>query len=181
MGPGGRIDPVWGLMTLYTIAEVLIISLLVMPMPSNALRGKIQGAVSRLWHGQEYVKKTSWVLLTLNSYYFYDAMHNLLEANKIVAATCESHQQHLYFQRNAMISGGSVFLFFVMRRLLDIQGQLYSMRALAKEAAGQQQQLLLTAGSAGDEQQRLLSKTLTRMARSSVDDGEPVPVGTKRD
>lgn len=32
-----------GLMTLYTIAEVLIISLLVMPMPSNALRGKIQG------------------------------------------------------------------------------------------------------------------------------------------
>jgi hypothetical protein len=74
-----------------------------------------------------------------------------------------------------------VFLFFVMRRLLDIQGQLYSMRALAKEAAGQQQQLLLTAGSAGDEQQRLLSKTLTRMARSSVDDGEAVPVGSKRD
>lgn len=31
------------LMTLYTIAEVLVISLLVMPMPSNALRGKIQG------------------------------------------------------------------------------------------------------------------------------------------
>lgn len=84
-------------MALYTIAEVIIISLLVMPMPSNALRGKIQGqsvapaglaphqhnsthaahlhwlwlmhtgAVSRLWHSQEYVKKTSWVLLTLNS------------------------------------------------------------------------------------------------------------------
>jgi hypothetical protein len=35
-----------------------------------------------------------------------DAMHNLLEANKIVAATCESQQQHLYFQRNALISGG---------------------------------------------------------------------------
>jgi hypothetical protein len=35
-----------------------------------------------------------------------DAMHNLLQANKIVAATCESQQQHLYFQRNALISGG---------------------------------------------------------------------------
>lgn len=28
---------------MYTIAEVIVISLLVMPMPSNALRGKIQG------------------------------------------------------------------------------------------------------------------------------------------
>jgi hypothetical protein len=73
----------------------------------------------------------------------------------------------------------SVFLFFVMRRLLDIQGQLYAMRALAKEASTQQQ-LLLTAGSAGDEQQRLLSKTLSKMARSSVD-GEPVAVDNKRD
>lgn len=73
----------------------------------------------------------------------------------------------------------SVFLFFVMRRLLDIQGQLYSMRALAKEAATQQQQLLLTAGSVSDEQQRLLSKTLTQMAR--VDDGEALAVGSKRD
>lgn len=35
-----------------------------------------------------------------------DAVHNLLEANKIVAATCESQTMHLYFQRNAIISGG---------------------------------------------------------------------------
>lgn len=68
-----------------------------------------------------------------------------------------------------------------MRRLLDIQGQLFAMRALAKEAATQQQ-LLLTAGSAGDEQQALLSKTLSKMVRSSVD-GEAVPVagGSKQD
>lgn len=117
-----------GLMALYTIAEITIILLLVMPMPSNKLRGQIQGvcaatvpaihldhhtcmldafcsvhnpckspshstaysftqqlpstsccatppplpycitgAVSKLWNSQEYVKKTSWVLLTLNS------------------------------------------------------------------------------------------------------------------
>jgi len=33
-------------------------------------------------------------------------MHNLLEHNKIQAATCESHGMYLYFQRNALISGG---------------------------------------------------------------------------
>jgi hypothetical protein len=123
-------------MAMYTIAEVVVILALVMPMPSNALRGKIQGgarqkhvgwhvaagvpnpmhrqdapsvplslgsslavlraiqrhevaeatkyalncqafllavsfvaagAINKLWHSQEYVKKTSWVLLTLNS------------------------------------------------------------------------------------------------------------------
>jgi hypothetical protein len=71
-----------------------------------------------------------------------------------------------------------VFLFFVMRRLLDIQGQLYSMRALAKEAATQQQQLL----TGGGEQQLLLSKTLSKMARGSVDGVEEVATAaSKRD
>lgn len=72
----------------------------------------------------------------------------------------------------------SVFLFFVMRRLLDIQGQLFAMRALAKQAAA------LSGGNTGDaqEQQRQLSKTLSQMARSSVDDGEqPSTPGAKRD
>jgi hypothetical protein len=53
------------------LLQVVIIALLVMPMPSNKVRGIIQGAVSELWHTQEYVKRTSWVLLTLNSYYLY--------------------------------------------------------------------------------------------------------------
>lgn len=81
----------------------------------------------------------------------------------------------------------SAFLFFVMRRLLDIQGQLYTMRALAKEAAAAQQQLLdngsagsdngkLSGGAAGGDstlqqrqRQRQLTHTLSRMARSSQD------------
>jgi hypothetical protein len=72
-----------------------------------------------------------------------------------------------------------MFLFLVMRRLLDIQGQLYSMRALAKEAATAQQQML-TGGDA-QEQQRQLSHTLNKMARGSAD-GEAVTVaGRKQD
>lgn len=64
------------------------------------------GLMHKLWHSNEYIQRTSWVLLTLNSYYLYDAVHQLLEANKIQAATCESQTMHLYFQRNALISGG---------------------------------------------------------------------------
>lgn len=48
-------------------------------------------------------------------------MRNLLEHNKIYAGSCDNQLMSLYLQRNALISGGSVFLFLVMRRLLDIQ------------------------------------------------------------
>jgi len=73
-----------------------------------------------------------------------------------------------------------------MRRLLDIQGQLYSMRALAKEAAAAQQQLLAGSSKAEGEatqaeQQRQLSHTLSRMARSSVDGGPACPADTKQE
>lgn len=65
----------------------------------------------------------------------------------------------------------SVFLFFVMRRLLDIQGQLFVTRALAKEAAVQQQELLDSqpAGSGSAEQHRRLQHTLTKLDRVASD------------
>jgi hypothetical protein len=72
-----------------------------------------------------------------------------------------------------------------MRRLLDIQGQLFAMRSLAKEAAEAQQQLLdgaaTGAGSDAKQQQLLLSNTLSRMARSSADGYGAVPTGQKRE
>jgi hypothetical protein len=39
--------------------QVVIVALLVMPMPSNKVRGVIQGSINTFWHSQEYVKKTS--------------------------------------------------------------------------------------------------------------------------
>ena len=63
----------------------------------------------------------------------------------------------------------SVFLFFVMRRLLDIQGQLFETRQLAKEAAAQQQQLLQEDQSSAPalrlEHQRRLQNTLSKLDR----------------
>jgi hypothetical protein len=38
---------------------VVIVALLVMPMPSNKVRGMVQGSINKFWHSQEYVKKTS--------------------------------------------------------------------------------------------------------------------------
>ncbi|KAF8068439.1 hypothetical protein HT031_002128 [Scenedesmus sp. PABB004] len=170
MGPATQLDPVWALMALFSVVEVAVVALLVAPMPSNAVRGAIQGGISRFWHSQEYVKKTSWVVLTLNSYYLWDAGRSLAAHNKIYAASCDAQLTTLFLQRNALIAGGSIFLFFVMRRLLDIQGQLFATRALAKEAAAQQAALLASSerpsqgGGAGAlEQQRLLQRTLTKL------------------
>jgi hypothetical protein len=67
-----------------------------------------------------------------------------------------------------------------MKRLLDIQGQLFAMRQLAKEAAAAQQQLLGGSSSGGAsgpdtpllEAHRALSLKLIRLARSSADGGE---------
>jgi hypothetical protein len=66
----------------------------------------------------------------------------------------------------------NVFLFFVMRRLLDIQGQLFETRALAKEAAMQQQQLLDSqpSGAPASEQQHMLSKLNRAVSHMSGDD-----------
>jgi hypothetical protein len=53
-----------------------------------------------------------------------------------------------------------------MRRLLDIQGQLFEMRQLVKEAAGQQELLAEGGPTSPSEQQRRLHKTLTQLDRA---------------
>ncbi len=64
----------------------------------------------------------------------------------LAAATCETRATALYLERNAFLCGASVFLFFIMRRLLDIQAQLFSMRSAVK--AGQAESALLAADAA---------------------------------
>ena len=39
-------------------------------------------------------------------------------------------------ERNALICGASLFLWFVLRRLVDIQGKLHESRAMHKAAGG---------------------------------------------
>ncbi|KAF6249417.1 hypothetical protein COO60DRAFT_1581254 [Scenedesmus sp. NREL 46B-D3] len=174
-----------------------------------------------------------------------DSARQLVEHNKIYAASCEANAMALYFQRNLLISGGryaaaalqqhcrrlcmhtwlhaaddchcfmlhlarttvmslicrcacavtcsvlhvwpqpcSVFLFFVMRRLLDIQGQLFETRTLAKEAAMQQQQLLDSqpSGAPASEQHRKLQHMLSKLDRAVSNisgDGEAADAAVK--
>lgn len=105
--------------------------------------------------------------------HFPDAWRSLSSHNRIYAATCESQLVALSLQRSILISGASIFLFFVMRRLLDIQGQLFTTRQLAKEAAAQQA-LLLGGGSNGSgggsttgEHHERLAHTLSRLQHAA--------------
>jgi len=128
------VDPVWLLSAAFTAFELIVTVLLVMPMPSNKFRGSIVNAISHTWHTNDYIRKTAWVMLTLNAYYLYDCVRNLLEYNKVYAASCESRAMVLYLQRNTFISATSVFLFLVMRRLLEIQMMLFSTREAVKDS-----------------------------------------------
>lgn len=52
------------------------------------------------------------------------------------AITCEAKQDMFRQERNALICGASLFLWFVLRRLVDIQGKLHESRAMHKAAGG---------------------------------------------
>ncbi|KAI8473964.1 MAG: hypothetical protein J3K34DRAFT_155824 [Monoraphidium minutum] len=135
--PGMKVGLDGALMMLFTFTEVAIVALLVAPMPSNKMRGQVTAALNKLWTADKYVQRTFWVMLTLNSYYLVDSVRSLVDHNKIyAAATCESRAMALWIERNAWMSGSAVFLFFVMRRVLDIQAQLFEMRGLVKKATG---------------------------------------------
>lgn len=152
-------DPVWLLMSAFTAMEVLVVMVLVMPMPSNAVRGRLTQAINQKWATSHTLKKLCWVMLTLNAYYAYSSIAELREAHAVMSsATCETRATTLYLERNAYICGFSVFLFFVLRRLLEIQGQLHATRAIVKDAAIKEAQALTDASAGSDkgaQQQRL--------------------------
>ena len=52
------------------------------------------------------------------------------------AITCEAKQDMFRQERNALICGASLFLWFVLRRLVDIQGKLHESRAMHKAVGG---------------------------------------------
>ena len=61
-------------------------------------------------------------------------MRNLMATSSILGnVTCEARAATLYLERNAFICGLSVFLFLVLRRLMEIQHQLFEMRSAVKQ------------------------------------------------
>lgn len=51
--------------------QSILTLVLVMPMPSNKFRGNVVHALADLWHKNEYIKRTAWVLVGLNGFYLW--------------------------------------------------------------------------------------------------------------
>lgn len=135
-------DPGWLLLFLFLLAELLIVALLCLPMPSNAIRGKLVKSISSLWEAT-WIQYTVYLVLAIDVVYFYfvfDALsHPLYDLGILtpieMGVSCEQKQDLYYNERNAYISGGSIFLFFVINRLIDIQEKLHVQREMVKAAA----------------------------------------------
>eukprot|EP01043_Picozoa_sp_COSAG02_P047619 COSAG02_NODE_4584_length_5189_cov_110.838900_4_plen_180_part_00 len=126
------------------LAESLLVLLLCAPMPSNRIRGAVTHWVNNLWNHQ-FVKYSFTVLSVVNSCNLVMLFYLLRQpyyqlglgfGRRRVRALMELGAQIelLRNERNAFISGASLFLFVILRRLVKIQKQLHSARTAEKSA-----------------------------------------------
>jgi hypothetical protein len=134
-------DPGWLFLFLFFVVETFLVTLLVLPMPNNDVRGAITGWVTSLWDNRP-VKITAYVMLALNVVYFWFVSDALLHPlydfgllrNPFAEGgwTCESKQNLFYNERNAYLTGMSIFMFVILNRLVDIQDKLHKARHVVK-------------------------------------------------
>eukprot|EP00566_Odontella_aurita_P028984 CAMPEP_0113525218 /NCGR_PEP_ID=MMETSP0015_2-20120614/32_1 /TAXON_ID=2838 /ORGANISM="Odontella" /LENGTH=143 /DNA_ID=CAMNT_0000423345 /DNA_START=97 /DNA_END=528 /DNA_ORIENTATION=+ /assembly_acc=CAM_ASM_000160 len=131
-------DPGWLILFLFLIIECVFVTLLVLPMPSNAVRRAVTDLIASLWDhtGIQYAVIA---ILVLDAVYFYadiDALrHPLYDLGLLTHEStipCEMRAAMMQRERNAYITGFGLFLFFVLRRLVDIQDKLHQARHVAK-------------------------------------------------
>jgi len=132
----------WSILSAFLIIEILLVTLLCLPMPSNEIRGFINNWVASLWEFKPVVY-TALGLLLLDIIYFAYVFQSL--ANPLydlgfwshdMGVSCEYKQDLYLAERNAYITGANLFLFFVLRRLVDIQGKLHVARGQVKQLGG---------------------------------------------
>ena len=135
-------DPGWFFLFLFFMTELTLVTLLCLPMPSNDIRGAIVKFVVKAWESRA-VHITALVMLALNAIYFWfvcDALlHPLYDFGLIRnpfaegGFTCEQKQNVFYNERNAYLTGMSIFMFFVLNRMVDIQDKLFQARGEVKK------------------------------------------------
>ncbi|KAL1523306.1 hypothetical protein AB1Y20_018252 [Prymnesium parvum] len=136
-------EPGWLVLCVGLLFECLLVTLLIMPVPSNAVRGAVTKWVTQLWHVAG-VRYAFIAIMALDAFYFYFVMdalfHPLYDLGFLSpieqAPTCELKMDLFRNERNAYITGFSLFMFFVLRRLIDIQTQLHQARASIKRMGG---------------------------------------------
>jgi len=136
-------DPGWFVLCVALALECFLVTLLILPMPSNKIRGALTTWVVSLLHNQT-VKYCGFAVLALDAYYFaytMDAISNplyhvgMMSPMEEQVISCEVGLAMFRNERNAYITGFSLFMFLVLRRLVDIQSQLFESRSRAKAAA----------------------------------------------
>jgi B-cell receptor-associated protein 31 len=131
----------WFILFLFMLIEAIIVLLLVAPMPSNSVRGALLKAITGTWESQTAVRYVSYAAVIINALYLWrvsDALKVPLYAFGILEdplISCELRASRFERERNAYITGFSLFLFLVLRRLVDIQAKLFESRADAKSAS----------------------------------------------
>ena len=137
-------EAIWFLLFVFLLVELVLVTALCMPMPSNETRHKVTSFVASLRDAKP-VQYTCYVILAVDVGYFWfvsDALlHPLYDFGILAPAvhmgiTCEYKRDLFYNERNASITGAIIVLFFVLRRLVDIQGKLHAARAQVKALGG---------------------------------------------
>ena len=128
-------DSLFTFLFIFMLIESLFVLLLVLPMPSNKVRGWLTSFVTGLW-GQSAVKAVAICMLIFNTIYLWhvlDALESPLVSIGLMSGnpleSCEVRAEMYAKERNATVCGFNIFLFLILRRLVDIQMKLHEARA----------------------------------------------------
>ena len=133
-------EPGYFVLLVFMLIEAFLVTLLVLPMPSNAVRGALTKFVANLYRLPAF-RYVAYAILCFDVVYFwfvFDAlMHPLYDFGLLTSpfdASCEMRATNYVRERNAYITSFSLFLALVLNRLIDIQSKLHEARGDAKMA-----------------------------------------------
>lgn len=123
-----------------TVQSVVCL-LLVIPVPSNSMRGAIVHGLNSLWAEHPALRGGAGLLCVVNVIALGFAVRKLSFPPEMMPPPPPPHElvhcpfalEQFRAERNALLSGFSLFVFLMMRRLLETQKQLYEAREAAKK------------------------------------------------
>ncbi len=131
----------WIFNVAYLLSLLVLVTLLVMPMPSNKVRGAVTQLVQTICE-HHVVRYVTLGATMYNAFYLYFVcnalLHPFYDFGLLVSPfgdiPCQMRAELFKNERDAYINCCSIFLFFILRRLADIQGKLHEARGEAKAA-----------------------------------------------
>eukprot|EP01059_Diplonema_ambulator_P031847 TRINITY_DN598_c0_g1_i1.p1 TRINITY_DN598_c0_g1~~TRINITY_DN598_c0_g1_i1.p1 ORF type:complete len:158 (+),score=42.54 TRINITY_DN598_c0_g1_i1:68-475(+) len=125
-------DPGWLILCFFLIIEVLLVTLLIFPMPSNTVRGVVLDGIRKVWKMYPNIRTASAVIMFLNIWYFWSAMQFIYSDAAYNTENKEVRLKLFREERNAYLTGFGIFNFLVLYRLLDLHTQLHDAREAQK-------------------------------------------------